>query len=48
MAMYFDDIIWFDFATLLSEQYSRMQNAVFYTPSPAAGGLVDDVIYQAT
>lgn len=38
----------YDYATLLSEQYGRMQNASFNTPNPAAGGLPGNVIYEAT
>ncbi len=37
-----------DFATLLSEQYGRMQDAAFNLPNPAAGGRLGTVIYGAT
>jgi hypothetical protein len=36
-----------DYATLLSEQYGRMQNAAFNLPNPAAGGRNGTVIYGA-
>jgi hypothetical protein len=36
-----------DYATLLSEQYGRMQTAAFNTPNPAAGGRLGSVIYGA-
>ena len=36
-----------DYATLLSEQYGRMQNAAFNLPNPAAGGRTGTVIYGA-
>ena len=32
----------------MTEQYGRMQDASFTLPNPAAGGLLGDVIYQAT
>ncbi len=38
----------YDYATLYTEQYGRMQNAAFTLPNPAAGGLPGTVIYQAT
>jgi hypothetical protein len=38
----------YDYANLLKEQYGRMQSASFNTPNPAAGGLLGDVIYEAT
>jgi hypothetical protein len=38
----------YDYASLLTEQYGRMQNAAFTLPNPAAGGLLGTVIYQAT
>jgi hypothetical protein len=36
-----------DYATLLSEQYGRMQTAAFNVPNPAAGGRLGSVIYGA-
>ncbi len=38
----------YDFATLLQEQYGRMQNADFSKPNPNAGGLPGMMIYEAT
>jgi hypothetical protein len=35
----------YDYATLLSEQHGRMQDAAFGTPNPAAGGRLGAVIY---
>ena len=35
----------YDYATLLSEQYGRMQDAAFNTPNPAIGGRTGSVIY---
>jgi len=35
----------YDFATLLAEQYGRMQDAAFNTPNPAIGGRIGGVIY---
>jgi hypothetical protein len=37
-----------DFATLLNEQYGRMQTAAFNVPNPAAGGRNGAVIYHHT
>ncbi|MBV8846672.1 MAG: TonB-dependent receptor, partial [Bryobacterales bacterium] len=34
-----------DFATLLSEQYGRMQNAAFNLPNPVVGGRLGTVVY---
>jgi hypothetical protein len=35
----------YDYATLLAEQYGRMQDAAFNTPNPAIGGRTGSVIY---
>jgi len=35
----------YDYATLLSEQYGRMQDAAFNTPNAAIGGHIGSVIY---
>ena len=38
----------YDYVTLLTEQYGRMQNAAFNTPNPVAGNRLGTVIYGAT
>jgi len=38
----------YDYATLLREQYGRMQDAAFNTPNPVAGNRLGTVIYEAT
>jgi hypothetical protein len=44
----FDYGLRYDYATLLREQYGRMQNADFFKPNPNAGGLPGMMIYEAT
>ena len=38
----------YDYATLLSEQHGRMQDAAFNTPNAAIGGRIGGVIYGGT
>jgi len=38
----------YDYVTLLTEQYGRMQDAAFNLPNPVAGNRLGTVIYEAT